>query len=155
MSRHPDRTVAIVNGLIVMSLPLALWVLTSLFRVDSNTGVTVRPPGSHIQSMALNLFSMEAPLLPFATLAGWRSSVYARRWRDEQDQGWRGVAEAGACGLSVALVVLAPGIATKPAEALPYIISYGGAALVAGLLVGLLLRMTALLVLKLDKSAAT
>ena len=65
-----------------------------------------------------------------------------------------GVAEAGACGLILALLYLAPGIVTRPAEAPQYVIAYGGAALLLGVVVGLLLRTTAILVLKLFKSAA-
>jgi hypothetical protein len=85
---------------------------------------------------------------------GWRTWVYARRWRERQDQGWRAVAEAGACGLLLALVYLARGILTRPAEAPPYVIAYGGAALLLGVLVGLFLRATAILVLRLHKAAS-
>ncbi len=46
------------------------------------------------------------------------------------------------------LLVLLPGIVTRPREAAPYIIVYGGAALVVGLAVGVLLRMTALAILR-------
>ena len=65
-----------------------------------------------------------------------------------------GVAEAGASGLILALLYLAPGIVTRPAEAPPYVIAYGGGALLLGVAVGLFLRTTAILVLKFRKPAA-
>ena len=51
----------------------------------------------------------------------------------------------------LALLYLAPGIVTRPAEAPPYVIAYGGAALLLGVVVGLFLRTTAILVLKFFK----
>ena len=51
----------------------------------------------------------------------------------------------------LALLYLAPGIVRRPAEAPPYVIAYGGAALLLGVVVGLFLRTTAILVLKLFK----
>jgi hypothetical protein len=60
-----------------------------------------------------------------------------------------GVGEAGACGLVLGVMYLAPGIVTRPAEAPPYVMVYGGASLLLGLLMGLVLRGTAILVLRL------
>ena len=62
--------------------------------------------------------------------------------------GWQGVLEAGAAGFVIALWVLAPGIAMQPTKAPPYVIFYGGAALILGLAIGVVLRMAAMLVLK-------
>jgi hypothetical protein len=81
-------------------------------------------------------------------LAGWRTYVHATRARRGQGRGWQGVAEAGALGFVVALVVLAGGIATRPAEALPYVVFYGGAALMLGLGAGFVLWITAMIVTK-------
>jgi hypothetical protein len=50
--------------------------------------------------------------------------------------------------LFIAIWILRYGIMTRPAEAPPYIIVYGGAALILGLAIGLILRMTAILTLK-------
>jgi hypothetical protein len=64
------------------------------------------------------------------------------------------VLEAGACGFVLALVYFAPGILTRPRDAPPYVIFYGGIALVLGLIVGLLLRTAAILVLRAHKASA-
>ena len=156
MHGRPENSAAVVNGLLVLLLPLAFLVLGSIvFDSDSDTSVTVRAPGSSgIARAVVILVQIGLVLLPFAALAGWRTWVYAKGWREQRVRGWQAVAEAGACGLVVALGYLAPGIVTRPTEAPPYVIVYGGAALILGLMVGLFLRMTAILVLKFHKSAA-
>jgi hypothetical protein len=116
--------------------------------------VTVRPPGVWpVLGMIGAAIEMSALMLPFAMLAGWRTWIHARRWHDRRSSGWPGVMEAGACGLVVPLVILAPAIVTRPLEAPPYVIAYGGVALIVGTGVGLILRTTALLVLKLERPA--
>src|SRR5688500_14581233 len=156
MQGRPESMAAVVNGLLVVLLPLAGLVAGSSITVDNfDATVTASPPGySRMGTMVPMLVRMSFVLIPFALLAGWRTWVYARRWCDQQDPGWRAVAEAGACGLILALLYLAPGIVTRPAEAPPYVIVYGGAALLLGMVVGLFLRTTAILVLKLHKGAA-
>jgi len=93
---------------------------------------------------------------PFALLAAWRTWVHATRWRTGNPRrSLRGVAEAGACGLGVALLVLLPGIIGRPRQAPPYVIVYGGLGVVVGIAVGLVLLVTAALVLKLtDRTTA-
>jgi hypothetical protein len=146
---RPRIAAAVVNGLLVLLLPPALLVAGNLlFNSDSDYSVTVRASERSLLLPALSiLVRMEMVLLPFAALAGWRTWVHAGDWRTGR-RGWRGVAEAGACGLFVALAYLAPGIVTRPMDAPPYVIAYGGAALVLGLVAGLLLRTTGVLVLK-------
>ena len=147
---------AVVNGLLVMLLPLAVLVAGSDINLDNFDGsVTSDVPGTpRMWATILILIPTSLALFPFALLAGWRTWVYAKRWCDQQDRGWRAVAEAGACGLIPALLYLAPGIVMRPAEAPPYVIAYGGGALLLGVVVGLFLRMTAILVLKFRKPAA-
>jgi hypothetical protein len=52
--------------------------------------------------------------------------VHARRYCEQRAGGWQGVAEAGAAGLFIALIVLARGIMTRPGDAPPYVVVYGG-----------------------------
>lgn len=147
---------AVVNGLLVMLLPLAVLVAGSDINLDNFDGsVTADVPGTpRMWATTRILVPTSLVLFPFALLAGWRTWVYAKRWCDQQDRGWRAVAEAGACGLIPALLYLAPGIVMRPTEAPPYVMAYGGGALLLGVVVGLFLRMTAILVLKFRKPAA-
>ena len=151
-----ESVAAVVNGLLVMLLPLAVLVAGSNINLDNFDGsVTADVPGAPRMWATIRiLIPTSLVLFPFALLAGWRTWVYAKRWCDQQDRGWRAVAEAGACGLIPALLYLAPGIVMWPAEASPYVIAYGGGALLLGVVVGLFLRTTAILVLKFRTSAA-
>ena len=156
MQRRSESVAAVVNGLLVMWLPLAVLVAGSNSTLDNfDASVTADVPGAPRMWATIGiLIPTSLVLLPFALFAGWRTWVYAKRWCDQQDRGWRAVAEAGACGVIPALLYLAPGIVLRPAEAPPYVIAYGGGALLLGVTVGFFLRTTAILVLKFRKPAA-
>jgi len=127
-------------------IPIGVVLVVSL---GVESGNTVHASG--LQHTLRNLYDIAAYLVaivPVALLAGWRTWVHASRYREGKGTGWQGVAEAGGLGLTLALVVLARGIVTRPADAPPYVIFYGGVALILGLAIGLFLRVTALTVLK-------
>jgi hypothetical protein len=152
MKRHPELVAAVLNGVLCLSLPfLFLTARHYLIGNSSNSSVTVsaRDPSVSDMTRFLRLAQPILVLLPFAMLAAWRTWVHAKQWGQGRGAGWRGVAEAGACGLAVALANMAPGILARPAEAPPYILVYGGFATVLGLLVGLILRAAALFWLRL------
>jgi hypothetical protein len=147
--RHPEDVAAVVNALIVLFLPIAL-LSVGMFAFPS-TSEAVRPEESFYASTArhlLDIVSVLVPLVPFAMLAGWRTWVHARRYRDGHGSGWQGVIEGGMAGLVGALLVLVRGMATRPQAAAPYIVTYGGGSLLLGLAFGLVLRTAAVLVLK-------
>jgi hypothetical protein len=146
----PESVAAAINAAIVVVLPLILLSVPFLLHnPETDTSVTIRPPGaSVIGPVIMTLGWIVSSTLPFATIAAWRTWVYATRWQDEKRGSWLAVLEAGAWGLAVALLVLAPGIVTRPMDAPPYVIAYGGFALLVGLVLGLILRTAALLVLR-------
>lgn len=147
---HPENAAAIANALVVLLGPVVLLLLGSLVADSSDTSVTVRAPGAG--SAVTDLIGLLVVVLPTmagpATIAGWRTLVLAKQWQTDGTGSWRGVLEAGAAAFGIALLVLSPGILTRPREAPPYVIAYGGAAMILGLLVGLILRATALIVLR-------
>jgi hypothetical protein len=155
MRRQPENVAALVNLAVVLLLPtVAASLLYTLNAGDAS--VTVRPPGwSPAPSIIAFVLGSIALMLPFALLAFWRTHVHAKRWISDGDRGWRGVGEAGLTGFAIALFVLRHGIATRPMEAGPYIVVYGGGAFILGLLVGLLLRTTAVVALKLARPAVS
>jgi hypothetical protein len=147
--RRPDIA-ALVNGGLVVLVPQALAVLLPVLLPDTHT-VTVRPPDAPVIARTLrDLGQMAVALLPFAVLAGWRTRVHAIEWCQDGDTGWRGVLEGGAAGFLIAFLVLLQPTLLRPMDAPPYIIAYGGAAMILGLLIAFFLRITALLVLRLS-----
>ena len=156
VQRRSESVAAVVNGLLVVLVPVGLVLAgSSIYRDTFDASVTARAPGPpRMPRIIPVVFHMAIVLFPFALFTGWRTWVYAIRWCDRKDRGWRAVAEAGVCGLILPLLYLARGILTRPAEAPPYVITYGGAGLLLGVLVGVFLRTTAILVLKLRKCDA-
>jgi hypothetical protein len=152
--QHPENVAAVINAALTLVLPavllLTLFVVHRVSVTDSNTSVTVHPERSFFSLTSEFLSAWRAltgPFVPLALIAGWRTRVHARRYRDGRGTGWQGVVEAGLLAFMVALLVLSRGIATRPIDALPYVIMYGGAAALLGLVFGLVLRTTARAVL--------
>jgi hypothetical protein len=146
---------AIVNGAVTLFLPTVFVAIVSIVqRYDRyNYSTTVHPSGwSPLLAVVQMFVSSAAFMSPFALLAGWRTWAHGRRWPD--DRGWQGVVEAAGCGLAVALLALSGGIVARPMEAMPYVIIYGGLGLFVGLTIGVVLRVTAIIVLTLSESAA-
>ena len=150
--QRPEGRAAVINAALVVLLPLASILIVSM---GADSSKIVRPAASaRLQYAIANLFDTVAYLvifLPLALVAGWRTWVHASRYREGTGTGWQGVAEAGGLGLILGLGVLARGIVTRPADAPPYVIFYGGVALIVGVAIGLILRVTTLGVLKLSQ----
>jgi len=146
----PEVVAAVVNGAVTLVLPAVFIAIVSFAqRYDRyNYSTTVHPPDWSPLLAALKMVGSSALFMsPFALIAGWRTWAHARGWPD--DRGWQGVAEAAGCGLAVALLALGRGIVTRPLEAMPYVVVYGGLGLAVGLAAGLCLWITAAIVLRL------
>ena len=147
--RHPEDVAALVNAVLVLLLPLVL--LTVGMFVFPSASVIVRPEESFYVSTArvvMNGALVLVPLAPFAMLAGWRTWVHARRYRDGRGNGWQGVVEGGTAGFVAVFFMFSRDFATRPREASAYVIAYGGASALVGLAFGLVLWTAAVLVLK-------
>jgi hypothetical protein len=137
MRGHPEAAAAVVNAAIVMVVPLSyVWLIHALSGDTVDGAVLVRNAAMRV---------------PFAALAAWRTWTHSKRWLTGQAALWRPVAEAAATAGVVALVYLAHGILTRPAEAPAFVIVYGGGALILGAIVGVFLRTTAVLTLRLNR----
>jgi hypothetical protein len=100
----------------------------------------------------LEFLEFELTFAVLGAVAGWRTWVHAQRYAAGQSRGWQGVGDAALCGFVVAILYLAPGIVTRPREAPPYVIFYGGAAAIVGGIVGVVLYTVARVVLRFPKS---
>ena len=144
---------ALVNSVIFTLMPLVVMLVGGVLAQESSTSTIVRPEGAPPVWLvtAWTWIQMWTALVPLSFIAGWRTFVHARRWLIMREHSWRGVFEAGVCGFICVLPILAPGIVTQPTKAPPYILVYGGLAAVIGLIVGLVLRTTALSTLWLSR----
>lgn len=134
-------TAAAVVGALVLIAPAVLLLLgAAVFAPPSAIG----PQGSSMEV----LLQVELAVLPFALVAAWRTWVHARRWIRTGRASWISVVEAAGCGLAIAIGSMWRGLVERPLEAPPYVIVYGGAALLLGAVVGFILRAVALAVLK-------
>jgi hypothetical protein len=135
-------------------LPICLAAVISLFASDYGNGSTrvvgVDPDRAAAFARKVQLLvAYVTSLSPFAMAAAWRTFVHARRWFERGTRGAQGVLEAAACGFIGALLVLLPGILTRPGQAPPYVLVYGGLAAALGLGVGAILWCAATAVLRL------
>ncbi len=152
--RWPPEVVAgVANALLVVALPFVLAIVAACIGPSQGGGAVAVIPGilPALRRAAVGLELIVVVIVacvPFALLTAWRTWVHALRYLRGESAGWQGVLEGGALGFLAALWVLRWGIIHRPAEAPPYIIAYGGAAFVLGLLLGSVLRLTAILVLK-------
>lgn len=145
----PEIIAAIINAILVLCVPIAVSIaaLIAISR-DTTHAVAIAYPRWHAFNQLVQAVVFVVVFIPFAGLAGWRTWVHARRYRSGEGTGWQGVLEAGALGFLIALSALSVGIVTHPVQAVPYVIVYGGAAFVIGLLLGVVLRGAAIVTLK-------
>lgn len=134
----------------MLLVPVALLVAATVVSWNPDHTVTARvtPLPVYLIFRVLELGMLFTPFVALACIAAWRTWVHARRYLGGHGSGWSGVGEGGALGLFLAVLVLSPGIIAHPAAAPPYIAFYGGGGLILGLAMGLVLRTSALLVLR-------
>jgi hypothetical protein len=150
--RQPETVAAYVNAILVLLVPVGVAVAASIgmwFSPSNGTTVHATPLPERILIGVAGVVLFVVLFLPLAAIAGWRTWVHARRYLNFEGGGWQGVLEAGLVGFFIAIWMLRRGIATRPADAPPYVIAYGGGAIVIGLTIGLILRTAAVVTLKL------
>jgi hypothetical protein len=146
---RPETLAAVLNGLVVLLLPLVLMSWVDLERqVNTDTRVTVRPPGaSLILGEIEKLTGPAIVLVPFAALAVWRTRIYAQRVIAGESQGWAAVVEAAACAFGVMFVMNVPSLVKHTLPMPPSAVAYFMLAVALGVAFGIVLRATALFVL--------
>jgi hypothetical protein len=146
---RPETLAAVLNGLAVMLLPLLLLAWADFqSQMNTNTRVTVRPPGASIVLGEIEKLNQPAiVLLPFAALAVWRTRVYARRVIARASRGWAAVGEAAACAFGVMFVMNVPLLVKHTLPMSLFAMAYLVLAVALGVAVGIVLRATALFAL--------
>jgi len=151
---RPAALAALVNALVVWLLPVAVIGTLAAVVPDYTNGGTrvvgVDPDRAAVLSRKLQfIVAYFAGVAPFAMAAAWRTFVHATRWLDTGAPGGRGILEAALCGFAGTVVVFLPGILTRPLQAPPYVLAYGGLTAAIGLVLGLVLWTTATITLRL------
>jgi hypothetical protein len=138
----------LVNGLLVLAAPLFGAVMGALGgNSDTSAAVYADTQVAVVAGRLMRSGPALLVVLPFALMAAWRTWVHAATWRAGLGSGAQGILEAGVTALVPMLLMLVPGIVTFPLDAPPYVVAYGGLALVAGLAVGMVLWVVARVVL--------
>jgi len=152
MRKPAPLAAAVVNGAVVLLLPTFVLLLFAVIR--ANLPVRYTSGAVHARAVSPIVSAIQASIdgifltIPLASIAAWRTWVHATRWQN-QKRTWRGVAEAGAVGALFVMVRLASAAWAAGSIvgflAIPVYAAIGG---LVGLVVGLLLHLTAVAVLK-------
>ena len=147
--RSPACQAAALNGALILLAP-AVGVAYGDY-----TWTAVRPFPPTVLSSAVSALPYFG-LAPVSLLVAWRTYVHACAYRRKPTTAWRGPVESAAIGGGIALMLLVPATALswgrQPSSlVIAYIAFYVGAAALAGLVLGLVLAATALLVLHLRR----
>ena len=153
---------ALTNLAVIMAMPMLLaivgWSLTGRMR---NGGVTVYSNGDPGIGDAIATGLLAAVFCtPVAAFVAWRTHVHALRRLTDGTSGWQGVAEAAGIGFGFMLLTLLPNfliylLLTVPPPVTVYagigaVFLYSSIAGLIGALLGLVLRLTALVALRLS-----
>jgi len=151
-----EYAAALTNFLLV----LAIAVGTSMASSSSGAHVYSNPTKAAITAV-LRPAVFAAPL---AILAFWRTWVFAERSPRMGTTGWQGVLEAAAFGFALPLPFVLPGVIARQFNpgpwdqpqafllGLAYVGFYGLLGAAVGLVLGVLLRLSALVVLRLHRT---
>lgn len=145
------RAAAVVNGLLVFGVPAAFMALALISASSQGWPGAFPDHRPTTARVVLETVQFGAVFAALGAAAAWRTWIHALRYQSGASRGWQGVGEAAAVGLLVALLYLLPGIITRPREAPPYVIFYGSAAAILGAIIGVILRVSATIVLRLSK----
>ena len=144
-----EYAAALTNFLLILLIGAGLTILPS-----SSNGVHVY--ADPVKAAVTTVLIGALVAVPLAAVAFWRTWVHAQRSLTRETSGWQGVFEAGALGFALTLPFVLPGIVARqfnPGEwgqpqafmlGLAYLGTYGLLGLVVGLVLGFLLRLSAI-----------
>jgi len=152
-SNRPARVAAVLNGLLVFGVPAVLMIAALASASDQSWPAELAAHRPTTSRVVLESVQYSLVFAALGATAAWRTWIHAIRYQSGTSRGWQGVAEAAAVGFGVAVLYLLPGIITRPGDAPPYVVFYGSAAAILGAMVGVLLRVSAMMALRLSTPA--
>jgi hypothetical protein len=159
-SVRAEHAAALANFLL---MPLGTAGLMMAFSPSSQAHVYSNPAKASVQ------FAVMAVLVgaPLGAIASWRTWVHARHYLLRETRGWQGVVEAGVLGFALTLPLVLPGVVARQFDpgpwgqpgafmlGLAYVGFYGLFGLFIGLVLGMLLRLSAIAVLLVHRRVAS
>jgi hypothetical protein len=150
--RDPAVQAAAVNGALILLVP----AMAATY--GDYTSDAVRPFPPSVLSSALRALPVILAFTPIAMLVVWRSYVHARAYRIRPRSVWRGPCEAAAIAGGLALLVMLFATAgtwrrEPPVLVVEYIAIYVVATALVGFALGIILAITALIVLRVQGAA--
>ncbi len=148
--RQPEHQAAALNGALILIVP-AVWLAYGDYTWEGG-----RPTPPTVLSSAVRALPVLLWLAPVSLLVAWRTYVHACAYRLKPITVLRGPVESAAISGGIALMLMVRATALSWSRqpfylVIAYIAFYVGATALAGLVWGLLLAATALLVLRLRR----
>ena len=149
MKWNPPIAAALVNTSLVLVAPIALGVIAIDGAFGRDHTVIAAPVRTLVISRLIGVVFAVLLSVPFAAIVGWRTWVHAQEYCAARSNGWRGVAESTSLGLILPTLALFRIILVKPGQSAPYVIAYSAISALVGFAIGLLLWLSAVIVLRL------
>jgi hypothetical protein len=157
------------NAAALTNFVLILLLAAGGLMASSSNGAVVysNPTKAVFQAAAMGVLVLAFVAAPVAGFACWRTLVHARRYLRRETAGWMGVLEAGVFGFALTLPFVLPGVIARQFNpgawgqprafmlGLAYVAAYGLLGMGVGLVLGFLLRLSAIVVLSVHRGAAT
>jgi len=147
-----EYAAALANFVLILLIAVALMMVSS----SSSGAVVYADPAKAAITAVMVSVLVAAPL---AALSFWRTWVHVQHFLARGTTGWQGVLEAGALGLVLTLPFVLPGVVARQFDpgawgqpqafmlGITYVGFYGLLGLAVGLILGFLLRLSAIAVL--------
>lgn len=150
-----ERAAALTNFVLLLLIAVGMMLASP----SNATHVYSHPTKAAFQAAALAVLVVTFVVAPLAAVVSWRTAVHAQRFLARETSSWRGVFEAGAMGFAVTLPFVLPAVVARQFNpgawgqpqafmlGLAYVGAYGLLGLVVGLVLGFLLRLSAMMAL--------
>jgi len=153
------KAAALTNFLLILLIAAGFMLASG----PDSTHVYSNPTKAAFQNAAIVLIVLAVVVAPLAAVASWRTWVHARGYQTGNTTGWQGLLEAVALGFALTLPLVLPFVVARQFNPGPwgqpqafllglgYVGAYGLLGAAVGLVLGLLLWLSASIVLRIHR----
>jgi len=154
-----EKAAALTNFLLILLIAAGFMLASG----PDGAHVYSNPTKAVFQNAAIVVIVLAVVVAPLAAVASWRTWVHARGYQTGNTTGWQGLMEEGALGFAVTLPFVLPFVVARQFNpgpwgqpqafllALGYVGAYGLLGAAVGLVLGLLLWLSASIVLRIHR----